>query len=64
VLDDKLAHSLVAVLVGGHQRRELILLTRVRVSARLQQQLCELVPGFGILRRHGAVQRHHLHRVP
>ena len=64
MLDEQLAEALVAVLVGRHQRREIVLLAGVRVGAVLEQQLRELVARVGIARRRRAVQRHHLHVVP
>jgi hypothetical protein len=51
------------VVVGGHQRREAVLLLGIRVSARLEQQPRDLEAGVWIRCRHRAVQRHHLQVV-
>ena len=63
VLDEERAQALFAVVVGGHQRREVVLLARVRVGAVLEQELRELVADVCVPGRCRAVQRHDLEVV-
>jgi len=64
VLDQKLPQALVTGLIRRHQRREIVLLARVRIGAVLEEKLGDLITRLGVARRGSAVQGHHLHLVP
>ena len=49
VLDQELAQPRVSLLVGGHQRREVVLLASVRVRPVLEEERRQLVARAGVL---------------